>query len=234
MENVVVFASGTGTGGGSGFARLVKFSQNTSEDTAFRIVGVVSNISDGGVEERAANLDVPFMHLPHERCTPEGYASVAEHFGKQNLWYACSGWRLPVIGLEPARTFNIRPALCRQHDGVFCAPDMHGHYVHEVVRKALDADELGETPRTGVTMHFMPKIPAPKINYKLIFAEIPVNLEKGMPAEDIRKRVSIIEHRWQPILTQMVVTRQIRLEEGKVVAPIGYGLLPKILDPLFV
>lgn len=226
MESVVVLASGTGTGGGSGFARLVEYAKDTSGDSEFGIIGVVSNISDGGVEERAAKLEVPFMHLPADRCDASGYASVAPHFGVENVWYACSGWRLPVMGLNPARAFNIRPALCRQLDGAFCAPDMHGHFVHEVVRKALEAGELGEPARTGITMHFVPEVPAAQLDRNLIFAEIPVDLQKGMPAEDIRKRVSIVEHRWQPILTQMVVTRQIRLENGRVKAPLGYGLLP--------
>ncbi len=232
MAKVVVFASGTGTGGGSGFARLVEYARNSSGDTKFEIVGVVSNISDGGVEERAANVGVQFMYLPQERCTVEGYASVAKHFGSTDLWYACSGWRLPVVGLPTARTINIRPALCRLAGGAFCAADMHGHYVHEVVRKALEAGTLGDPPRTGITMHFMPEIPVERIDPKYIFAEITVNLEKGMPAEDIRKSVSTIEHRWQPILTQMVVTRQIRWENEKVVSPNGYGLLPHMSPAL--
>lgn len=224
MEDVVVFASGTGTGGGNGFARLVEFA--SLEGHAFRVSGVVSNISDGGVEERAANLNVPFMHLSDDLCTVHGYASVAKHFGISDPWYACSGWRPPMFGLDPSRTFNIRPSLCTQLDGVFCASDMHGHYVHEVVRKALEADELGTPPRTGMTMHFVPEIPSSRLDKNLIFAEIPIELQKGMQAEEIRKRVSSVEHRWQPILTQMVVTRQLRFEGGRVVAPIGYGLLP--------
>ena len=57
-----IFASGTATGGGSGFEKLVTASRNGVLDAD--IVGVVSNHEHGGVRERAERLGVPFFYFP--------------------------------------------------------------------------------------------------------------------------------------------------------------------------
>lgn len=58
---LLVFASGSAEGGGSGFENLVNQANNWVLDTS--IVAVVSNYEQGGVRQRADKLGVPFVHF---------------------------------------------------------------------------------------------------------------------------------------------------------------------------
>src|SRR6185312_13666500 len=56
---LVIFASGTNDGGGSGFENLVR-----SPEVDAEIIGVVSNHERGGVRMRSERLGVPFIYFP--------------------------------------------------------------------------------------------------------------------------------------------------------------------------
>ncbi|MDD5099124.1 MAG: hypothetical protein PHP35_02170, partial [Candidatus Colwellbacteria bacterium] len=58
---ILVFASGSAEGGGSGFEELVLNSLFISRKT--EVIGVVSNHQDGGVRKRADRLGIPFIYF---------------------------------------------------------------------------------------------------------------------------------------------------------------------------
>jgi phosphoribosylglycinamide formyltransferase-1 len=228
-QRIVVFASGTKNGGGSGFENLVRYAREGG--AGFQICAVVSNRLHGGVEERAKRLDVPFVHFGGPWDTGS-YQSIVEDMGTP--WVVLSGWLKPVVGLDPARTINIHPALLSFQNGRFGGQGLYGHHVHEAVAQALEKGELDEKKAdkngdahkaaySGFTMHFVTN----EYDRGPILAEVRVPIKKGMTADDIQKTVGSAEHMWQPILTDMVVRGQIRLDDGRVVAPLGYGLLPR-------
>jgi folate-dependent phosphoribosylglycinamide formyltransferase PurN len=242
MRQIIEFATGDREKGGGGFARDVAYFR--AKETAV-IAGVVSNIKDGSVARRARELDVPFMHLPGDMCTREGYASVAPHFNVDDPWYVCNGWLRHVIGLSPARTINSHPARLSQMNGRFGGRNMYKRLAHEAVKEALEKGELdvevehGRTTKlvsyTGWTMHFVISEGNKESDYDRgpIFAEIPIPIEKGMSVEAIEERVKCVANTYRSILTEMVVLEQIRLVDGEVKVPFGYGLLPRIKDPRF-
>jgi folate-dependent phosphoribosylglycinamide formyltransferase PurN len=215
QPRLVIFASGTRDGGGSGFENLV-----CSEDLEADIIAVVSNHEQGGVHERAKRLDVPFIYFPgpHD----------AEHYQKiiqetQAEWTALSGWLKKVEGLDPRKTFNIHPALLSFQNRRFGGPGHYGHHIHEAVEKALD---LGEITESGFTMHFTTE----EYDEGPIFFEYRVPLEKGMRADEIAKAVNTAEHAWQPKITNMVVHGEISWdgrEPSSLQVPEGYQYLPK-------
>lgn len=242
MPEIVELATGDMENGGGGFERdVVHFQRKQSA----RIVGVVSNIKGGSVERRAENLGIPFMHLPNELCTREGYASIAPFFGVEDPYYVCNGWLRYVIGLNPARTINSHPARLSQMNGIFGGRNMYKRRAHEAVKQALDEGKLDvrvekgngfiTVAYTGFTMHFVISDGNKESDYDRgpIFAEIPIVIDKSMTAEQIEERVKTVANFYRAILTEMVVLGQIRLENGKVIVPFGYGLLPKIIDPRF-
>lgn len=192
---LIVFASGTKDGGGSGFENLVR-----SPDLDADIVAVVSNHDHGGVRTRAEKLSVPFEHFagPFDA---QGYRTIVQKHDAQ--WVALSGWLKFVHGLDPARTFNIHPALLSFDSGRFGGPGMYGHRIHEAVHKALENAELSES---GFTMHFT----TDEYDRGPIFFERRVPLEKCVSADDIAKIVNLEEHRWQPKITNLVVHGEIR------------------------
>ncbi|MBV9159658.1 MAG: hypothetical protein JO019_03640 [Candidatus Kaiserbacteria bacterium] len=212
---IIVFASGSKDGGGSGFENLVK-----SADLDAAIVAVVSNHEHGGVRARAEKLDVPFIYMPAPY-DAAAYQKIVAGTGAE--WVALSGWLKFVHGLDPAKAFNIHPALLSFQNGRFGGPGLYGHHVHEAVKEAFDAGDVSES---GFTMHFV----TGEYDRGPIFFEYRVPLIAGMSADDIAKTVNAEEHRWQPKITNMVVHGDI-LWDGKdpasLHAPAGYGYFPK-------
>lgn len=203
---LLIFASGTASGGGSGFENLV-----TSSDLDADIVAVVSNHDTGGVRKRADRLGVPFVYFD-----PKKHTNILKNVGvlyrqvvqkSRAEWVALSGWVRKVEGLDPARTFNIHPALLSFAHGRFGGQGMYGRYIHEAVKAALDAGELSES---GFSMHFVTE----KLDRGPVFFEYRVPLTKGMTAEEIAAAVNKAEHEWQPKITNMLVHGQI-LWDGK-------------------
>ncbi len=222
-EKCIVLATGTKDGGGSGFEKLVEYSRISG---TFEIVAVASNHADGGVRQRAGRLCVPFIHFP-KPWTAERYRSLVHESCAR--WVIASGWLKFIRGLDPALTINIHPALLSFQHGRFGGFGLFGHHVHEAFEHALTNGELGDAPRAGFTMHFVTDGEGdPEKGYDKgpIFAEVSTSVYSGMAAKEIGGVVNGLEHRWQPILTEMVVTEKIRLEQGKVIVPPRYGLLP--------
>lgn len=202
---LIIFASGTKDGGGSGFENVVNATKRGELDAD--IVAVVSNHEHGGVRTRAERLGTPFIHFdpsPHSNILQNvrmSYQAVVEQSGAE--WVALSGWLKKVEGLDPARTFNIHPALLSFDNGRFGGPGLFGHHVHEAVKSALDAGEISES---GVTMHFVTE----EYDRGPIFFERRVPLERGMSVDEIASRVNKAEHEWQPRITNMIVHGEIR------------------------
>ena len=197
---LIVFASGTQTGGGTGFENLVKHSRGGDLDAD--IVAVVSNHEHGGVRSRADRLGVRFIHIdPSEHShilknVRVSYQEVVERFGAE--WVALSGWMKKTQGLDPCRTINIHPALLLDQNGRFGGKGMYGHRIHEAVKAALDAGEITES---GCSMHFV----TDEYDRGPVFFEYRIPLTPDMSADDIAQAVNRVEHVWQPRLTHLVV-----------------------------
>ena len=144
-SRIVVLASGTAKGGGSGFRELVEYSSTVPAVLDADIVGVASNHANGGVRKYADALGIKFIHLPTP-VTAKAYQALVKYFNAD--YVMCSGWLFPVSGLDPARTLNIHPALLPRFGG----QGMWGHHVHEAVMAAYDRCEIIQS---GVTIHFV-------------------------------------------------------------------------------
>lgn len=217
---LIIFASGSKEGGGSGFENLVKARDRAVLDAD--IVAVVSNHENGGVRARAEKLGVSFVHFP-KPWDAESYQRIVHDVGAE--WVALSGWLKLVVGLNPRRTFNIHPALLSQLGGRFGGPGMYGHHVHEAVKAALDAREVTES---GFTMHFVTE---DGYDRGPVFAEVRTgNFPPWMTADDIGARVNVLEHRFQPLITNMVVHGEITWDGKNPQSLVVPGDLHKRLD----
>jgi phosphoribosylglycinamide formyltransferase-1 len=212
---LIVFASGTKNGGGSGFENLVQ-----SDELNAEIVAVVSNHEHGGVRERAERLGIPFIYFPGPY-DAKHYQKIVADSGAE--WVALSGWLKLATGLDPAHTINIHPALLSFENGRFGGKGMYGHRIHEAVKAALDAGEITES---GFTMHFT----TAEYDRGPIFFEYRVPINKDMSADDVAKAVNVEEHRFQPRVTNMVVRGEISwdgADSTSLIVPKGYEYLPK-------
>lgn len=190
---LLVFASGTKEGGGSGFENLVLAVRN--RHLSADIVGVVSNHEHGGVRERAARLGVPFVFFPGPYDAPSYQALVAQ---RRADFVALSGWLKLVSGLDPRTTFNIHPGPLPAFGG----KGLFGHAVHEAV---LAAYAKGLLTHSAVSMHFVTEA----FDEGPVFFSHPVPILRGDTPETLGARVNEAEHKWQPLITQKVVSGKI-------------------------
>ena len=215
--NIIVFASGTKDGGGSGFKNLVLASQKGVLDAT--IVAVVSNHQNGGVSRYARELGIPFIYFSDAQ-DASSYRQIVENTG--TTWVALSGWLKKVVGLDPRRTFNIHPALLTQLSGRFGGKGMYGIRVHKAVQEALLQSEIN---CSGASMHFV----SDEYDKGPIFFEKAVELKPGATAEEIQCKVQQVEHKMQPQITNLVVHGKIAWDgknPNSIIYPPGYKYRP--------
>ena len=201
--HVLVFASGTKTGGGSGFETMVRASRARPPLLDAWICGVITNHVDGGVWHKAQALGVRCEYWvgPY---TANGYQNFVKYFNPD--YVMLSGWLKLVSGLDPTRTINIHPGPLPRFGG----PNLYGHFVHEAV---LAAYQRGELTHTAVTLHFVDEV----YDRGPVFFAHPVPIEPGDTPETLAARVNLAEHEWQPRVLNYVVHQQVRLVDGRVV-----------------
>lgn len=217
LPKVLVFASGTKDGGGSGFQNLVEWSRQNPG--TYDVVGVVSNHESGGVAKRATDLKIPFIYFPGPYEASE-YQKIAQQSGAE--WFALSGWLKMVKGLDPKRTFNIHPALLSELNGKFGGEGMWGGKVLDAVYDAL---QKGETHDFGVSMHFV----TDEFDRGPIVFEDRIPFKNDLSKEQVSEITHEAEHEFQPKVTCLVVNGHISWD-GKnvqsVKVPAGYTFLP--------
>jgi phosphoribosylglycinamide formyltransferase 1 len=203
QPNILVFASGTKTGGGSGFETMVRAARTKPPVLDASICGVVTNHADGGVWHKAQALGIPAEYWGGPYLA-QGYQNFVKHFKAD--YVMLSGWLKLVSGLDPARTINIHPAPLPGFGG----PKIYGHFAHEAVMAAYQRREI---THSAVTMHFVDPV---YDRGPIIFA-LPVPIEPGDTPETLAARVNRAEHVWQPRVLNYVVHGQVRLVGREVV-----------------
>lgn len=200
---ILVFASGTKTGGGSGFEVMVRASRTRPPILDAWICGVVTNHCNGGVWHKAKALGVPCRYWAGPY-TARGYRNFARYFEADYIML--SGWLKLAAGLDPARTVNIHPGPLPGFGG----PNLYGRHVHEAV---LAAYRRGEITHSAVTMHFVDEA----YDRGPVFFVHPVPIEPDDTPETLAAKVNRAEHEWQPRVLNYVVHGQVRLAGGEVV-----------------
>ncbi len=193
-KKLLIFASGTKVGGGSGFRKLCE----AMEAGLLRaeIVAVVSNHKHGGVAAIAKEFGIPFIHMSSETWSAEEYRKIVSDTGAE--FVALSGWLKMVRGLDPQTTFNIHPGLLPRFGG----KGMYGHYVHEA---AMLAYRAGEITHSGLTMHFVTE----KYDDGPTVLQVLVEIFPDDTPETLGARVNAQEHIWQWKVTDMIINGEI-------------------------
>lgn len=215
MKKLLIFASGSKDGGGSGFQELVESSETGILEA--EVVGVVSNHENGGVRQKAEMLNVPFEYFEKPDQNLHHYSEIVKKYGVD--FVALSGWLKKATGLDPRTAINIHPGLLPDFGG----PGMYGHYVHEAV---LNAYKKGKTKMSGVSMHFV----TDEYDRGPVFFEFPVWIRPDDTAESLAARVNKIEHAYQPWVTNLVITQQITwdgINHNSLKVPTWYTFLSK-------
>lgn len=206
-SKILVFASGTKTGGGSGFEKLIENSKTGM--LSVEIAGVVSNNPEGGVRQIADRERIQFLHFPGPYVAGE-YRKVIE--ASQADFVVLSGWLKLIEGHDPVKTINIHPGPLPELGG----DGMYGIHVSEAAIKLF---KEGKLKYSAVSMHFV----TPRYDEGPIFFKYPIVIKKNDTPETLFVRVNKIEHGWQSFITNLVVNGEIRWDgEGKVEVPGWY------------
>lgn len=203
---ILVFASGTKDGGGSGFQEMVESTRTNPPILNAEIVGVVSNHFRGGVRKKAKKLDIPFMSWPSY--FGAGMYQYCVDFFKAD-YVMCSGWLKLVRRLDSHTTINIHPGPLPEFGG----KGMYGMNVHRAVMAAY---HKGEIKQSAVTMHFVDE----EYDRGPVFFRYPVLIHEDDTPESLAKRVNEVERAWQSYMVNLVVHGFIflaREPKGKVV-----------------
>ncbi len=213
MKKILVFASGSKDGGGSGFKELVEHTRTGLLPA--EIVAVVSSQPEGGVFQIAKNLKVSFEYFPGLYEAEEYQKLVAKY---QPDLIALSGWLKLTKGLNPAKTINIHPGPLPRFGG----QGMYGHFVHKAV---MEAYKKGEVTASAVSMHFV----TDEYDQGPLFFHYPVLIRPEDDAESLAKRVNEKERAWQWWATKLVLEDQISWDgqnPGSLKTPTDYPFLP--------
>jgi len=202
-QNILVFASGTKTGGGSGFETMVRASRTRPPILDAWIGAVITNHFEGGVWHTAKALGIHSEYWVGPYLA-KGYQNFVKYFNAD--YVMLSGWLKLVAGLDPARTINIHPGPLPRFGG----PKIYGHYVHEAVMAAY---HRGEITHSAVTMHFVDAI----YDHGPIIFALPIPIEPSDTPETLAAKVNRAEHEWQPRVLNYVVHGQVRLVGKEVV-----------------
>ncbi len=215
--HILVFASGTKSGGGSGFETMVRAARTRPPILDAWICAVITNHYGGGVWQKAKALGVhcEYWAGPYPA---EGYQNFVKYFKAD--YVMLSGWLKLAAGLDPARTINIHPGPLPRFGG----PKLYGHRVHDAV---LAAYRRGEITHSAVTMHFVDAV----YDRGPVFFALPIAIEAGDTPETLAARVNRAEHAWQPRVLNYVVQGQVRLAGQEVVyetAELKRLLMPEV------
>ncbi|MFZ1627084.1 MAG: formyltransferase family protein [Candidatus Moraniibacteriota bacterium] len=200
---ILVFASGSATGGGSGFQKMLEMQHEGVLQAD--IVGVVSNHGGGGVVAKTSHFRVPFGHWTGP-FTADGYQKWVRTFEAD--YVMLSGWLKKVSGLDMARTVNIHPGPLPLTRGLY------GHHVHERVMAAYRA---GEIDASAVNIHFVDD----EYDTGPIAHTVRVEILSDDTPEALAARVNACEHVWQSHILNRIVHGAIRLEGRTVVYDCG-------------
>lgn len=214
---VVVFASGSKDGGGSGLLNLLYNIQTGVLNADIR--AVVSNHANGGVRRIADTYKIPFEHLT-KFDDQRIYRDLVQDYGA--TWSLLSGWLKFVRGLDPRHTINIHPGDVE--DDRFSGDGMYGHHVHEAV---LESWKRGDISSSYVSMHFVDE---EAYDHGPAFFKYPISIDACYSPDDLAARVNKHEHCWQSFITNLVLSGAIRLVKTnggwKVQVPRWYYYMP--------
>ncbi|MBI2448398.1 hypothetical protein HYV44_02455 [Candidatus Microgenomates bacterium] len=212
MKKILVFASGSKTGGGSGFGELVEHTKTGLLPAD--IVAVVSSHPEGGVFQIAQEYGVPFEYFPGPY-EAEGYQKLVAKYSPDLI--ALSGWLKLAKGLDPTKTINIHPGPLP----LFGGQGMYGHFVHESV---IDSYKKGLIMESAVTMHFV----TDEYDKGPVIFRYPVLIREDDTAETLAARVNEKERAWQWYITKLVLTGEISWDgqnPKSLLVPQGYPFL---------
>lgn len=187
-KRLAIFASGSG----SNAINLIKhFDEHPMIETAF----VLTNIAKAGIIDKAERAGVKIIVLTN---TDVSSSTVLDSICKEEnvSWIVLAGYLRLVpsnfIDRFENKIINLHPALLPKFGG----KGMFGQNVHRAVV------ESGEK-ESGITIHFVNK----EFDKGQIIAQFRCNVSQEDTAEDIDKKIRVLEQSYLPVVVENTILK---------------------------
>lgn len=189
MQNIAILASGSG----SNAEKIMEYFRDSRE---VDIAVVISNNPKAGVEVRAERFGIPYEYI--ERRDWKRKSVVLPVFKEYDIQYVVLAGFLQKIPRYLIRYFgdrivNIHPALLPSYGG----KGMYGMNVHQAV---YDNRE----PYSGITIHRVNEV---YDDGEIIF-QARCAISDGDSAQDIQRKVQVLEHKYFPMVINYLVSSE--------------------------
>jgi phosphoribosylglycinamide formyltransferase-1 len=191
MKQIAIFASG----GGSNAKKIIEhFNKLAQQGNApGKISLVVSNKPGAGVLKIAEENNIPILIIEKEKFfRGNGYTDELLAAGIDLVVLAGFLWKVPagLIKAFPRKIVNIHPALLPKYGG----KGMYGHFVHEAV-------VANKEKESGITIHYVDEL----YDHGQVIFQARCPLSENDSAEEVAKKVLMLEHRHYPEVIQSLV-----------------------------
>ena len=188
-KRIVIFASGSGTN----TQNVIQYFQQSN---VAEVVHVLSNKKDAKVLARAQALNVKTSSFSKaDLFSEDGVLETLKKAQPDIIVLAGFLLKFPQIILRefPDKVINIHPALLPKYGG----KGMYGHHVHESIVANKETE-------TGITIHYV------NANYDegAIIFQKKTKVVPTDSAEDVAKKVHILEYEWLPKVVEDILSRE--------------------------
>lgn len=188
MIRIALFCSGSG----SNAEKIMEYFQGR-EDVEVSLL--LANKADAFALKRAEKFGVPTVVVSRsEFFEQEKALSILQE--KKIDWIILAGflWLIPqyLVKNYPNRIINIHPALLPAYGG----KGMYGMNVHTAIVKAKE-------PKSGITIHYVNE----HYDEGQIIFQASCDVSPSDTAEDVAKKVQILEHKYFPEVVERLVMK---------------------------
>lgn len=192
---LAIFASGKGS-------NAQKIITHFRWNPDIKVVLVVSNKSDAGVLDIAANTGIPSLIIDKERFFKnDAFLPYLAQNEVDFIILAGFLWKIPekLISAFPGKILNIHPALLPKFGG----KGMYGHHVHEAVLAAGEKE-------SGITIHLVDE----QYDHGKTIAQFTCPVLASDTADSLAERIHKLEHAHFPEVIEEFVTGSREQEAG--------------------
>jgi phosphoribosylglycinamide formyltransferase 1 len=177
MNNIAIFASGTGTNA----KKIIEYFANHPQ---IKISLVVSNNPTAKVLQIAVDNKIPSLIIEKEKFF-KGYPYVDELKKAEINFIVLAGflWKIPqkLLHQFPNKIINIHPALLPKYGG----KGMYGEFVHQAVIAAKER-------QSGITIHFVDE----QYDHGNTIFQVTCEVNEKDTPETLAQKIHQLEHRY--------------------------------------
>jgi phosphoribosylglycinamide formyltransferase-1 len=189
-KKLIIFASGSGS-------NAVNVCQNFKHHPEIEVVAIFCNKPNAGVIPKMNALNIPVVIFNREDFLQEDYfLSLLNKYNPTYIALLGFLWKVPsfLVRTYPNKIVNLHPALLPKFGG----KGMYGHFVHEAVKAAGEA-------QTGITLHWVNE----HYDEGNTIAQFSCDLLPSDTVENISEKIHELEQKFVPTVIEKIMNGEL-------------------------